>query len=37
MIIAVDTIRSSAGRVYFDRAVNYQMHVRDCREGPVVI
>ena len=36
-IITVDTIRSSAGRGYLDKAVNYHVCARDHREGPVVI
>ena len=33
IIITVDTIRSSAGRAYFE-VVNYQAFARDRREGP---
>ena len=36
IIIAVD-IRSSAGRAYLDKVVNYHACARDRREGPVLI
>ena len=37
IIIAVNTIRSCAGRAYLDKVVNYHVCARDRREGPVVI
>ena len=37
IIITKDTIRTSAGRVYFDEVLNHQACARDRQEGPLVI
>ena len=37
IMLNVDTIRSNAGRAYFDIVVNYQACARNLQEGSVVI